>query len=142
MSTREVALARVRQALRDQHLGALVAASPWNVHHSAGTSFLTQRTIPERLGMVVALPEREPIFVDCTIEEGHVRDESWLRESRGYTEFADNPVLVLADILRENGVAHGRIGIEKRCLVAKYYEDLQEELRDAQLVAADDIFDP
>ena len=70
MITREVALDRVRQPLRDQHLDALVAASPWNVHYTAGTSFLTQRTIPERLGMVVALPEREPIFVYCTIEEG------------------------------------------------------------------------
>jgi hypothetical protein len=47
--TREVALARVRQALRDQHLDTLVAASPWNVHYTAGTSFLTQRTIPERV---------------------------------------------------------------------------------------------
>ena len=141
MITREVALAKVQQALQDHHLDALVAVSPWNVHYTAGTSFLTQRTIPERLGLVVALPEREPIFVYCTIEEGHVREESWLGESRGYTEFADNPIVVLAQVLREHGVDRGRIGIEKRYLVATYDEELRERLPAAQLVAADDIFD-
>lgn len=141
MITREIALAKVQQALRDHALDALVAVSPWNVHYTAGTSFLTQRTIPERLGMVVALPEREPIFIYCTIEEGHVREESWLRESRGYTEFADNPILILAGVLRENGVDRGRIGIEKRYVVAKYDEDLRGELPEAQFAASDDIFD-
>lgn len=141
MITRAVALAKVQQALSEHGLDALVAVAPWNVRYLAGTSFLTQRTIPERLGLVVAIPGSEPIFVFCTIEEGHVREESWIRVSRGYTEFADNPVQVLASLLRELGVDRSRIGIEKRYLVAKDYDDLRRELPGAQLVAADSIFD-
>lgn len=141
MITREIALAKVQQALKEHDLDALVAVAPWNVHYTAGTSFLTQRTIPDRLGLVAALPEREPIFIYCTIEEGHVREESWLGESRGYTEFADNPILVLAAVLRELGVDRGRIGIEERYFVAKYDADLRGALPGAKLIAADDIFD-
>jgi Xaa-Pro aminopeptidase len=139
--TREVALGKVQQALKDNDLDAIVAVSPWNTVYTAGVSFLTQRTIPERLGMVVIGRDREPIFVYCTIEEGHVIHESWVKERRGYTEFADKPIDVLADVLREIGVANGRVGIEKRFLVAQNYDELQEQLPDGQLVEADSIFD-
>ena len=141
MITREVALEKVRQALAEHRLDALVAVSPWNVAYTAGTSFMTQRTIPERLGMVVLTPSGEPVFVYCTIEDQHAKGESWIREFRGYTEFADNPIAVLAEVLRERGAAAGRIGIEKRFLVAENYDELRQELPQAELVAADPIFD-
>src|SRR5690606_801353 len=47
----------------------------------------------------------------------------------------------LADVLREKGAAGGRVGIEKRFLVAKFYDALQELVPDAELVEADGIFD-
>ena len=141
MITREVALEKVQRALSDNQLDALVAVSPWNTVYTAGTSFLTQRTIPERLGMVVMTPNHEPVFIYCTIEEQHVREESWVREHRGYTEFADRPIEVLADVLRELGAAGGKVGIEKRFLVAQNYDELQELLPDAELVPADAVFD-
>jgi Xaa-Pro aminopeptidase len=83
----------------------------------------------------------EPVFIYCTIEEGHAKGESWLREFRGYTEFAEQPIAVLADVLRERGVDSGRIGIEKRFLVTKNYEELQQALPAAEIVDADPIFD-
>lgn len=91
--------------------------------------------------MVVLTPEREPVFIYCTIEEEHARGESWIRELRGYTEFADRPIDVLADVLREKGAAEGRIGIEKRFLVAENYDQLRQTLPQADLIAADAIFD-
>ena len=141
MITREVALDKAQRALTEHRLDALVAVSPWNVAYTSGTSFLTQRTIPERLAMVVLTPSGEPAFVYCSIEEGHAKGESWIREFRGYTEFADKPTAVLADVLRERGAAAGRIGIEKRFLVAKNYDELRAELPEAELVEADPIFD-
>lgn len=141
MITREVALEKTQRALKEHELDVLIAVSPWNVAYTSGTSFLTQRTIPERLGMVVMTPGNEPVFVYCTIEEGHAKGESWIREFRGYTEFADKPIEVLADVLREKGARSGRIGIEKRFLVARNYEELLEVLPEAELVEADPVFD-
>jgi Xaa-Pro aminopeptidase len=141
MITRDVALEKAQRALNEHGLDALVAVSPWNVAYTSGTSFLTQRTIPERLGMIVLTPGNEPVFVYCTIEEGHAKGESWIREFRGYTEFADKPIEVLADVLREKGAHGGKVGIEKRFLVAGNYEELLELLPDADLVDADAIFD-
>lgn len=141
MITRAVALGKVQKAMEENGLDALVAVSPWNTVYTSGTSFLTQRTLPERLGIVVLMPSREPIFIYCTIEEGHVKNESWVKESVGYTEFADKPIDVLVDTLRKAGVSDGRVAIEKRFLVAQNYDELQEQLPDAQIVAGDDIFD-
>lgn len=141
MITREVALGRAQAAMREHGLDALVASSPQNVFYTAGTAFVTQRTIPDRLGMVAFTPDAEPVFVYCTIEEGHVKGESWLRAFRGYTEFAERPIAALVDVLRERGVTGGRIGIEKRFLAARDYDELREALPGAELVAADAIFD-
>lgn len=141
MITREVALRKARQAIVDHRLDALVAASPANVYYTAGTSFMTMKSIPERLGVVSITADGEPAFIYCTIEEGHAKGESWLKNLVGYTEFADRPVEVLARVLREQGAADGRIGLEKRYLVARDFEALQALLPKAELVGADAIFD-
>ena len=141
MNSGEVISAKVQRALAEQQLDALVAVSPWNVRYTAGTSFFTQRTIPERLALVVMMPGQEPTFIYCTIEDEEARGYSWITDLRGYTEFAEQPIAVLADLLRERGVARGRIGIEKRFLVAANYDELLEGLPDADVVAADPVFD-
>jgi len=141
MITREAVEAKVQAALRENDLDVLVAASPWNVAYTAGTSFFTQRTIPERLALVVMARGRAPVFVFCTIEAEHARTESWITDLRGYTEFADRPIDVLADVVRELGAAGGCIGIEKRFLVAKNYDELHEALPDAAIVEGDGVFD-
>lgn len=63
MITREQALERSRAALADRGLDALVASSPENVCYTAGTSFLSQRLIPDRLALVAVTAERDPVFV-------------------------------------------------------------------------------
>ncbi len=141
MLTKEIVLRKVEQALAEHRLDALIAASPWNVKYCSGTAFFTQRTIPERLGLVAMMPGKEPVFIYCTIEDEHARGESWIQELRGYTEFAERPIDILADVLREHGAGSGRIGIEKRFLVTKNYEELRQALPEAEIVDADPIFD-
>jgi Xaa-Pro dipeptidase len=141
MITRDVALRRVSDALSQHSLDALVAVSPWNVAYTAGTSFFTQRTIPERLAIVVLTAKAEPAFIYCSIEDEHAREEGWVSDLRGYTEFQDKPMLLLAESLEEKGLSNGRIGIEMRFLVAKNYEELRSALPNVELVEADPIFD-
>lgn len=141
MISRDESLRRLREAMEQNRLDGLVAAAPWNVCYTAGTSFSTQKTIPERLAFTVSTPDEVQTFIYCAIEDGHARDESWILDRRGYVEFADSPVELLAEVLREHGVDRGRVGIEKRFLAAQYVEELLELLPDVELVAADGIFD-
>jgi Xaa-Pro aminopeptidase len=141
MITRAISERKVQDALRANQLDALIAVSPWNVKYTAGTSFFTQRTIPDRLALVVSTPDREPVFIYCTIEDEEARTSSWLQDRRGYTEFADQPVQIAADVLRELGAARGKVGIEKRFLTATHYDALLSALPDAEIEAADHVFD-
>jgi Xaa-Pro aminopeptidase len=141
MIERGEALRRVDEALTGNRLDALVATAPWNVCYTAGTSFSTQKTIPERLAFTISTPDGAQTFIYCAIEDGHARDESWIEDRRGYVEFAERPTALLAEVLRERGVDRGRVGVEKRFLAAQYVEELLELLPDVELVAADTIFD-
>lgn len=141
MITREMAIQKARRALVDEKLDALVATSPQNVYYTAGTSFMTMKTIPERLGIVSITASGDPAFIYCTIEEGHAKGESWLTNLVGYTEFADRPIEVLARVLREQGASSGRVGLEKRYLATREYETLESLLPKAEFVAVDAVFD-
>ena len=67
MIDRDEALRRIDEALEDERLDALVASAPWNVCYSSGTSFSTQRTIPERLAFTVSSPGDDQAFIYCGI---------------------------------------------------------------------------
>ena len=141
MIERDEALKRLGSALAANELGALVASAPWNVCYTSGTSFSTQKTIPERLAFTVSGGDGEQSFVYCAIEDGHARDESWIEDRRGYVEFADSSVEMLAEVLREKGVDRGRVGVDMRFLAAQYVNELVEYLPDVELIPADTIFD-
>jgi Xaa-Pro dipeptidase len=140
MSKEEV-IAKARAAAAANKLDAIVASSPENVSYTAGTFFITQKTVPDRLGLVVIAGNDEPVFIYCTIETNSAKEESWLSNQRGYKEHAEKPVHLLADVLGELGIKKGRIGIETRHLVQRDYEELKKVVPDAVLVPADEVFD-
>jgi Xaa-Pro dipeptidase len=139
--TRETSLKKARKEIKENNLDALVAASPGSVYYTSGTYFMTQKNIPERLGVVSITDSGEPVFVYCTIEEGHAKEESWLPNLRGYQEFKDQPVDVLAEVLKEQGADKGRVGVEKMFFSARDFARLQGNLPEAELVDAGPIFD-
>ncbi len=139
--TRETSLKKARKEIAENKLDALVAVSPGSVYYTSGTYFMTQKNIPERLGLVSITDSGEPVFIYCTIEEGHAKEESWLPNLRGYQEFKDQPVDVLVDVLKEQGAAKGRVGVEKMFFSARDFERLQSKLPHAELVDAGPIFD-
>lgn len=135
------AITKARGGIAEWRIDALVASSAPNVCYTSGTYFPTQISLPERLALVVVFPQSEPVFIYCTIEEGHAKAESWLKSLHGYTEFADRPIDVLASVLTENGAAAGRIGVESKHLSARDYGHLIEALPHAEFVPADELFD-
>jgi Xaa-Pro aminopeptidase len=129
------------EAMREQRLDALVAASPENVQYSAGVTLVTQRLIPERLAMVVWRPSGSATALVEALEEEVTRRRGTIADVGTYDEHADGPVPALAGLLREWGVDGGRIGIEARFLVHDVTARMAAALPRATLVPADQIFD-
>jgi Xaa-Pro aminopeptidase len=132
---------KILAALAESDLDALVAVSPENTYYSCDVPILTQKIIRDRLALVVWTRAEEPVLILCTIEDAQARVESWIKEIRGYVEFAASPVQLLADVLDERKVARGRVGIEKRFLSTHYWEELTALLPQATFVACDRLFD-
>jgi len=60
--TREAAIGKVRQALQEHRLDALVASSPPTVRYATVTSFHTQVSTSERLGLGSVTAHGAPCF--------------------------------------------------------------------------------
>lgn len=130
----------VRRAFEESHLDALIAVSPENTFYFSGVFVRTQISIRERLALVIVPRQGEETFIVCNIEESLARSQGWLPDVRAYVEYAQSPLELLADVLRERGLAGGRLGFEERFLSAAYYRELQARLPQATLVVADPFF--
>jgi Xaa-Pro aminopeptidase len=119
----------------------VVATSMWNVYYTSGAYIHTQTSIPDRLAITVLPKQGEDALLVCNIEESLAKDESWIKDVRSYVEFAQSPIALLVDVLKEKGFADGRIGIEKRHLTAIFYEELVKSLPKADIGAADDVLE-
>lgn len=130
-----------QRSLGESGFGAVVAVSQPNVFYTSGAYILTQVSVPDRLAMTVLPANGEDALLVCNIEEGLSREESWIEDVRSYVEFAEAPMHLLADVLKEKGLAQGRIGIEGRRLGAGYYKELSEALPKASIEGCDWLFD-
>jgi Xaa-Pro dipeptidase len=131
------ALGRARRQAEEMGLDAIVASSYESVSHLSGASIMTQRAIPDRLEIVVLPVEAEPVFLVCNIEEAQVRKDSWIDDIRVYVEFVETPVVALAELLRELGLASATLGLELRALNAADHRELLDHIPDAQVVGVD-----
>jgi len=129
------------RTLGESGLDAVVAVSQPNVFYTSGAYIMTQINIPDRLAMTVLPESGDDVLLVCNIEESLARQESWIGDVRSYVEFAEAPMHLLAEVLKEKGLAQGHIGIEARRLGAGYYQELSEALPKAKLEAGDWLFD-
>ncbi|MCR4397963.1 MAG: Xaa-Pro peptidase family protein [Firmicutes bacterium] len=132
--------AHLRAALTAAGLDAAVAVSPENFYYTTGSYLVTQRSLRERLAMAVFPGAGEPAVIVCGIEESFTRQTSRHPDIRTYVEFAENPVEVLGEVLREKGVSRGRVGIETHYLSWHYALALQRACPDAEFVDCSELF--
>jgi len=121
-------------------LDALVAISPENVTYATGAVIWTQRSLRDRLAMVVWPREGEPTFLVAGQEAGYAGEQSWIKDIRSYVAHGDSPIRALASALREKGLEAGRIGIEMGYLSAAYHQELAKSLPELQLTPCESIF--
>lgn len=119
----------------------IVATSLGNFYYITGALIFTQRHIPDRLE-IACMDKKGQIFtVLCNMEMGLFKSESPIEDITMYGEFEESPIKALTELLRKKGFASKKIGIETGHLVAKYYQELERNLAQAQIVSWDGNFD-
>jgi ectoine hydrolase len=132
-------LSRTKERLCEEDLDALVVSDPANMNYLAGYdgwSFYVHQAV------VVTQDRAEPIWVGREMDAGGARATTWLSPGsiRSYSDdhvhspHDLHPMDYLAGVLKECGVADGRIGLEMDAayFTAKSYTRLQENLPEAE----------
>jgi Xaa-Pro dipeptidase len=125
---------RLQAIVRDNGLDALIAMSPENFAYVAGVHILTVASIRPRQAFAVLPASGEPFLVLCSIEKTLAQSEGWISDIEVYTEFVDNPIDALTKVLRDRGLAGGKLGIDLDYLPANSYERLKKSLHNVGLV--------
>ncbi|MGI9409875.1 MAG: M24 family metallopeptidase, partial [Hyphomicrobiaceae bacterium] len=133
-------LSRLQALIDASGYDAVIAVSPENVLYAGDVFVSTQIDIRDRLAFVVWAKGRAPAYVLCQVEEGYVRQESWIDDIRTYKEFVTSPIDVLADTLDEFGLANSLVGIETEYLGVQYHQMLVARLPGLRIEPCDGIF--
>ncbi len=128
---------RLKESMGD--LDAVVASSLENTYYFSGSHIMTIRAIPDRLALLLVPKDGDPTFLVCVIEETLVRKESAIQDVRPYVEFAENPVDVLGELLKEKGLSDGAIGFESRHISAMYRERLSQAAPNAEWLPVEHV---
>ena len=104
-------LAAVRRQMTARRLDALVLFGPHNLCYVSG---LDNDNLSDVQALVIPL-DRDPILVLFWFEAGRAENSSWISEVQLYREI-DDPIAVVAGILRQLGVDRGRLGVEQPSL--------------------------
>ncbi len=122
-------MARQRAAMARHGLDALVAYSKENVAYGAGYTVPSQAlNIRNRQFAVACNRDGRAAMLLTANELPEAQARSSLKDLRPYDEFADNPMAVLAGILKDLGVGEGKIGLEMDAIPADRWEVLKKAL--------------
>ena len=137
---RRLNVEELRAAMNVHGVDGVVAVMPENIFYLTDPLIYTTWTLRERLALVVFPSGGEPTMIVCDLEENLVRAEAWIEDLRIYVEFAESPIDVLADVLKEKGLTDKKVGIEMTYLAAAYYMRLREHLPGVNLVSSEPLF--
>lgn len=119
--------------MKREGLAALVALSPENVAYVIGYMVPSHPTNRARRTITVLTADGRAVLIVVSVEAALAWQQSRVQDVRGYNQFRDQPMDVLADVLRELGVARGPIGMEMDYLPALDYLRLREHFPSVEL---------
>jgi Xaa-Pro dipeptidase len=128
---------RIVDAMVAEDLDAVVATSPENVTYASGAAIPSQTIVRSRVAAAVVPREGSAALVVVALERDLAIERSRLEEVVPYTEFADDPIQVVAHELRSRGIADGRIGVEFDYLSVDEHRRLREAAPGATIVPVD-----
>lgn len=146
-------LERLRKLVKESGLDAVLATSMENVIYTSGFYSDTMRTLTDHMYIAIWPAEGEPAFIagnrriatqtfieDVRVYDFYARDEI-LEDLRGRSLVTRSPMPLLAEALREKGLAAGRIGLEKMHFPVMRYEELKALMPSTEFVDCGSLFD-
>lgn len=130
-------MSREQTLARANGLDALIALSPENVSYSIGCVIPSQFFVRRRHAISLFPSEGTPTLITADMEEEHANKFSSIRDIRSYREFLTDPIDLLADVVKEKGLAKGKIGIELQYIPANDFTNLKKRLPEAKFVECD-----
>ncbi|MHB0772811.1 M24 family metallopeptidase [Bradyrhizobium sp. 5.13L] len=127
-------LSSLKRLAAARGLEAVVAMSPENFAYATGAYIMTVRDIRPRQAFAVLPAKGEPAVLVCSIERQQMQIESWIQEIRVYTEFVDEPADALVALLKDMGIASGKVGIDLDYLPVNSFLRLRSLLPEIELV--------
>ncbi len=128
---RKAIIDRQVKALAAHGLDAMVSCSPENFAYAAGFVVPSQPLIRHRHAMVIVTANARTELFAVDMEASTVKRRAPEIPTRIWAEFTDDAMLVLADQLKDLGLAKGRIGMEMDYLPAGDLLRLQAALPQA-----------
>jgi Xaa-Pro aminopeptidase len=132
---------RLAREMQKAGIDIVLAFSMENVFYLSGAMFGIMDYIRDRLACAGFTGDRTDFLLCATNEMNSIEHQAHVERRVGYVEFERTPIQALAELLNELGYSDARIGVEKRYLMAQFYEDLAEALPKAALVGCDDVIE-
>lgn len=132
-------VARQVEALGRYGLDAIVCTSPENFAYTAGFVVPSQPLIRHRHAMTIVTADGRVALFGVDMESSTIKRREPGVPTRIWAEFSDDPMLVLADMFIELGLAEARIGLEMDYLPAGDFARLQAALPRARFEHAEPI---
>ncbi|UVO35798.1 Xaa-Pro peptidase family protein [Bradyrhizobium arachidis] len=114
-------------------IDAVVVTSPENFVYASNVSLMSVSRL-RRQAFVILPADGEPVALVATTERKQMGEESWIKDIRNYTEFANDPADALADVLINIGKSRGTIGIDLNYLPAATHVRLVSRLPNVNFV--------
>ena len=134
------ALDRLCAELVRHEARAMVAFSPENVAYTIGFMVPSHPTNRHRRTISILTPEGRSALIVVSVEAELARQQSGIKDVRGYDQFTQNPMDLLAKVLREFGVASGPLALELDYLPAQDYLALWERLPAPPLIPCREMY--
>jgi Xaa-Pro dipeptidase len=132
-------VARLTKAMTSEGIDALVAVSPENFAYLTGFVVPSQSLMRWRHAACIVTAAGRSALLVVDMEESTTRAKAGAVEVRSWGEFTDKPMMALAALLTDLGLASGRIGTELDYLPARAFGELTASLPRATFVAADEL---
>ena len=135
---RYVDVDRIRRAISEGPYEGLIALSPENVPYFSGFYNMDLRLLPERMHIAVWPKAGEPAFIAVQRRANNISGSggTFIKDVRGYEGEGLDSMRVLEEVLRNRGLAEGRIGFEGRWFPGAHLLDIMRRMPKATFIDA------
>lgn len=135
-------LDEIQRVFYNSNLDAVVLVSPRNLWGLTGAArAFARRPGYRRNSCAIAFRDTNPILISGRFQEEPSLIFSWIDDITTYSDYLESPLARAAEVLRQRGLASGRIGVEAWAHTTEFFDDLVQGLDNAEIVPCDDLLD-